>query len=114
MSESPSVAPSWERSIKEVVRHLIAKSGMSRASIVVRKARGENVEHLLSHSVAERFSAIYRNRVWLNDRPSGSLSGRGSEVENTGPIREWLPEILVTLGARSVLDIGCGDFTWMK
>ncbi len=70
--------------------------------------------HLLEDTLAGRFSAIYRNRVWLNDRRSGSLSGLGSEGASTAAIRRELPAELARLGAETLLDVGCGDFTWMN
>ena len=102
------------RTIKEVIRDLIAKAGLSRLYVSMRKVRGENVDHLLCASLSERFSAIYENRVWLYRRASGSLSGYGSELENTEPVRRHLLDLLGSLNTRSLLDIGCGDFTWMK
>jgi SAM-dependent methyltransferase len=103
-----------ERSAKEIVRHLILKSGLSKAYLAFRTARGQNVEHLRSQTLSERFSAIYRNRVWVNNRSAGSLSGLGSELENTKTIRQRLPRLLAEIGAKTVLDVGCGDFNWMS
>ena len=102
------------RTGREFVRHVITKTGMTGFHARIRKARGENVDHLFAGSLAERFSAIYRNRVWLEDRQSGSLSGEGSEVQNTSSIRQRLPEVLQSIGSRILLDAGCGDFNWMK
>jgi SAM-dependent methyltransferase len=102
------------RTAKEVTRDLIAKVGLSKAHVTIRKFRGQNVEHLLAGSLGERFTAVYKNRVWLTGRSNGSLSGWGSELENTKSVRAQLPELLNSLGTRSLLDVGCGDFTWMK
>ena len=102
------------RVIKELIRHLIARTGLSGLHLRIRKATGQNVDHLFATSLTERFSAIYRNGVWLNSRQSGSLSGLGSECENTKPIREQLPGLLHSIGVRCILDVGCGDFNWMK
>ncbi|MFI5420405.1 MAG: class I SAM-dependent methyltransferase [Nitrososphaerales archaeon] len=65
-------------------------------------------------SLSERFSAVYRDRVWLNGRAGGSLSGLGSEFENTEIVRKHIAVLLKSIDTRSLLDIGCGDFTWMK
>jgi SAM-dependent methyltransferase len=102
------------RTAKEMMRDLIAKAGLTRLHVAIRKLTGQNVEHLSFNSLSERFSAIYRNRVWLNGRSVGSLSGYGSELENTETLRPRLTELLNSLEAQSLLDIGCGDFTWMK
>src|ERR1017187_7115540 len=103
-----------KRSAKEVVRHLILKSGLNGAYLAFQTAKGRNVEHLRSQTLRERFSAIYRNRVWLEGRADGSLSGLGSEFENTRSIRLHLPGLLTRLNTKTVLDVGCGDFTWMQ
>jgi SAM-dependent methyltransferase len=102
------------RTAKEVTRDLIAKVGLNKAHVTIRKFRGQNVEHLLCASLSERFTAVYRNRVWLNGRSAGSLSGWGSELENTKSVRAHLAELLNLLDTRSLLDVGCGDFTWMN
>ncbi len=43
-----------------------------------------------------------------------SASGVGSELAATENIRHWLPETLRRLGARSLLDVPCGDWNWMQ
>src|SRR5271156_5047602 len=102
------------RTSKEMIRDLIAKAGLSGVHVTIRKLRGEKVDHLLRGSLSERFTAVYENRVWLNGRATGSLSGCGSEIENTESVRTHLAELLNFLRTRSLLDIGCGDYTWMK
>jgi Methyltransferase domain len=57
------------------------------------------------------FDKIYRMNAW-GDRET--YSGAGSNTINTAVIREKLPEILKELGVRTILDIPCGDFFWMK
>jgi len=105
---------SLERDVKELIRDSITKLGFSRAHLRIRRAAGQNVDHLFRPTLAERFSDIYQNRVWLNDRPSGSLSGLGSELVNTDSVREQLQPLLTELNTQTLLDVGCGDFLWMK
>jgi 2-polyprenyl-3-methyl-5-hydroxy-6-metoxy-1,4-benzoquinol methylase len=105
---------SLERDVKEFIRDSITKLGLSRAYLRIRRATGQNVDHLFRPTLAERFSAIYQNRVWLNDRPSGSLSGLGSELGNTDKVRRALQPLLTELNTQTLLDVGCGDFLWMK
>ena len=103
-----------ERDIKEMIRHVIARSGLNGAYLALRATRRENVKHLKEPSLSGRFSAIYQNRVWLNDRAQGSLSGLGSELERTRSIRLHLSALLTRLKTKTLLDIGCGDFNWMR
>ena len=67
------------------------------------RIRSINREHV--------FSKIYENNYWDG---ISSISGPGSSVESTHAVRKTLPNLLAKLDARSVLDIPCGDFQWMK
>ena len=42
------------------------------------------------------------------------LSGVGSQLDQTQALREHLPSLAVRLGARTFLDIPCGDYHWMQ
>jgi hypothetical protein len=59
---------------------------------------------------AEVFARYARTNKWGD---SESLSGKGSNLSATAELRRLLPEILRELGARSLLDVPCGDFHWM-
>lgn len=57
------------------------------------------------------FGKIYDKNYW------GSLesrSGSGSKMDATQNIRESLPKIWGKYGVKSVLDVPCGDYNWMK
>lgn len=57
------------------------------------------------------FTRIYQRNEW---RSAESRSGPGSELGQTQAIRAALPELVSSLGVRSMLDIPCGDFYWMR
>jgi len=57
------------------------------------------------------FTRIYQSNHWGDP---GSVSGGGSNLEQTAALRAALPEVLRTLGVRSLLDAPCGDFHWMR
>jgi hypothetical protein len=57
------------------------------------------------------FELIFTVNAW-ND--PNSSSGTGSNLIKTTHIRRQLPILLTTLGVKSMLDIPCGDFYWMK
>ncbi|MDP6252660.1 MAG: class I SAM-dependent methyltransferase [Verrucomicrobiota bacterium] len=59
----------------------------------------------------ERFRHIYETNHWSE---AESVSGPGSTLEETEPIRRELPALLGELGATSLLDLPCGDFHWMQ
>ena len=66
---------------------------------------GEKIE------VEERFRHIYQRNHWAGD---SSVSGSGSDLSQTEKIRQKLPEIIKTYQIKTMLDIPCGDFGWMK
>ena len=75
------------------------------------KRRSEYKKMLSKSSLKDRFGSIYDNRLWLSKE---SLSGEGSEVEYTKPLREWLGVNLPNLNIGVFVDAPCGDFNWMQ
>ena len=59
----------------------------------------------------EAFESIYRSNAWGSVE---SVSGPGSEMSATEPLRDALPQIFQRLGISSLLDAGCGDLNWMR
>ena len=57
------------------------------------------------------FADIYRKKIWHN---YGSVSGDGSTAEMTAVLVEKLPLLFDKYSIKSVLDIPCGDFSWMS
>ena len=54
---------------------------------------------------------LYKNNLWPVQE---SISGPGSDLIYTTPIRKELPILAAELGVSSILDIPCGDFNWMR
>ncbi|MEO1167780.1 MAG: class I SAM-dependent methyltransferase [Pseudomonadota bacterium] len=59
------------------------------------------------------FTEIYENGGW-NSPNDESVSGTGSTLHWSRPLREQLPGLLRELNVRTLLDAPCGDFNWMK
>lgn len=57
------------------------------------------------------FRDIYRRHHWSG---SASASGAGAAPDQTRRLRTALPELLSRLGARTLLDLPCGDYSWMR
>lgn len=57
------------------------------------------------------FTKIYQKNGW---RDSESLSGTGSNYDETRNIINKLPTIFKKYEINSLLDLPCGDFNWMK
>jgi hypothetical protein len=62
-------------------------------------------------SAEQRFTAAYRSRAFGGNE---SASGPGSDLAQTEVIRRELPRVLREVNAKSMLDIPCGDFNWMR
>jgi len=57
------------------------------------------------------FTKIYKSNSW---KGVNSISGPGSDNTQTEHITKVLPELFCDLGIKSLLDIPCGDFNWMR
>lgn len=60
---------------------------------------------------AEVFARIYKDGAWKGQE---SVSGRGSDLDQTESLRASLPAAIRELGVQSLLDVPCGDFNWMR
>ena len=61
--------------------------------------------------MATVFAQAYETNAWAG---RASRSGSGSEFEQTRTLIAELPALFRSIGVRSLLDIPCGDFHWMK
>ncbi len=62
-------------------------------------------------STPEVFRMIYETNKWGDPE---SVSGKGSNMKQTESVRRELPGLLAEIGARSMLDVPCGDFHWLR
>jgi hypothetical protein len=69
-------------------------------------------------SMQETFAQIYASGAWTREDGHGdegvSLSGPGSNLQQTAALRAELPRLVAELGVRSFLDAPCGDYFWMS
>jgi SAM-dependent methyltransferase len=82
-----------------------------RPPTVAERRFAEEAAALSELSLAERFARIYQTNLWSDTE---SRSGLGSSLDATRRLREELPALLRRLRARSLLDVPCGDFNWMR
>ena len=71
----------------------------------------EEAPTLLPLDLAGRFARIREIGLWGG---AESVSGIGSGLDPTARLREQLPPLLRGLGVRTLLDVPCGDFHWMR
>jgi hypothetical protein len=57
------------------------------------------------------FEDIYSKNRWADRQ---SLSGSGSSLMQTAEVRTALPVLVEEFGIRRMLDVPCGDFSWMS
>jgi len=83
------------------------------ASSPFRKLRREFDKRAIARvdSLRDRFTLIYRRNAWGSKE---SVSGSGSTLAMTTSIRSLLPIIFEKFKIKSILDVPCGDFNWMK
>ena len=92
--------------LSDIVRSTPVLSSLARA------LRNQYARYKLKSKPIDRvFTEIYENNRWGGE---DSMSGTGSELEQTETIMRELPLLFKELGVASVLDIPCGDFHWMK
>ena len=103
-----------KQSIKEVIRHGLFRCGLNDALDLLRHWRGQNTRHLRLQDIGHVFSQIYADQVWVGRKDQDSLSGAGSTQVATGQLVDQLSDFLQEVGCRRLVDIGCGDFNWMR
>lgn len=89
----------------------LPKPDVSRPPALAERRYAEVREQLRGLSAREVFDFIHRNNLWGS---SESCSGLGSQLDATARLRSELPRILQRLGCRTLLDIPCGDFSWLS
>jgi hypothetical protein len=71
----------------------------------------KRAERGIREEVQEVFTYIHDTGHWQG---TSSVSGAGSDDMQTALIRRALPGIIQAFEIRSMLDLPCGDFNWMK
>ena len=65
----------------------------------------------VNYSPREAFDYIHRRRHWAGKE---SASGEGASQDQTAHLRAALPELLREFETHTLLDLPCGDFSWMR
>lgn len=72
------------------------------------------ITQLFSDEYKERFERIYREKMWGINEEGKGFSGGGSLLESALPYYEYLIKFMRDHNVRSVVDLGCGDWTLSK
>jgi hypothetical protein len=89
----------------------IAKAIPGGAHVYRTLRRHYDRRQLRKKSVQQVFNDIFAHNGWSGDE---SVSGLGSSLSQTQVLIDTLPALLSKYGAKTMLDIPCGDFHWMK
>ena len=84
---------------------------LKRHPFAYRFARYQIYSRIQSFDRRNVFVNVYRNNLWDGKESS---SGTGSSLEATEALRAVLPGVIAELEIKSLLDIPCGDFNWMR
>lgn len=80
-------------------------------SLLADLARWHGTRTLRNRSTEEIFTDIFRRNGW---KGPDSVSGTGSDLTQTAQIIAALPGLFGDYNVRSMIDIPCGDFHWMR
>lgn len=106
MANYGSIAGVYDMMFRQQLKRI---PGLQRA---VRLARAVmRSSSLKIQSTEQVFSRIYRTNSWGSD---SSMSGPGSEIEQTKTVIAILETVIRAKGITRVLDVPCGDFHWMQ
>ncbi|MCG5217512.1 class I SAM-dependent methyltransferase [Streptosporangium sp. KLBMP 9127] len=89
----------------------MSESPNGRPPVLANLRYREHADALNGLGVAETFAYIHHANLWGSEE---STSGVGSELDATATLREQVPALLDRVGARSLLDLPCGDFGWLS
>ncbi len=74
-------------------------------------SKGMYLNRSLPWGLKKKFSGVFSKNAFGGDI---SLSGRGSDLDQTKRIQEELPKLLHKYGVVSLIDLPCGDQNWIS
>jgi hypothetical protein len=80
----------------------------------LRRRRRPDVSGPHTAELTATFSAIYEDRTWTDAIPGMPRSGRGALYERSLSVVEFVQARIASGDVRSIVDIGCGDLTYMS
>lgn len=113
-----SCEENYRKSLSRPIGSMINPQGYGEAvvyrnfdPIPARVAWGEG---MMNYNPEPIFTNIITTEAWSKNVVKETVCGPGSTVHATSPIVEKLPKWFGKFYIRSVHDLGCGDFNWMK
>lgn len=109
-----AVRPNNNQSAKEIIRHCLLKTGTIGLLDRRRKRNGFMTSDYIRADAADTFRQSYASGGWVHGDGQESRSGVGSEVSATEGLLDRIEAAMTLLGCRFLVDVGCGDWNWMK
>lgn len=99
---------------KLVFRHALCRLGLLDAYTALRLPQEQVVRRRPNQSLSDIFSQIYARGLWVEGQDQDSRSGSGSTNRATQDLVGQLSGFLAEVCCGHLVDIGCGDFNWMR
>jgi hypothetical protein len=103
----------YAQTAREIARHVATRLGLRPALDRLKGKKKRPSGEFIADKRDETFRRIYRDGIWTQNVAGSLASGPGSSLDATAAVRRDLPELLDTIGARTLLDVGCGDQVWI-
>jgi hypothetical protein len=94
--------------IKRILKGVLPLSLIRRYNQYILKNQTKDFIH---QPIEQVFKNIYKENYWQGNQ---SVSGRGSDLSQVREVQAQLPLLLRKYDIKTMLDIPCGDFLWMK
>jgi SAM-dependent methyltransferase len=109
-----AIKPNVVQSSKEVIRHALIRTRTDALLTLSRRLKGFQKVDSVNGNAKETFERIYEKGNWRHGNDRESLSGSGSEVSATLGLVQRIEHAMRVLGCSTLLDVGCGDWNWMR
>lgn len=100
--------------MKSLFRDGLNRLGLLDTYIAWRLGPERSIARQANQSLEDVFSQVYARKLWIETSDQESLSGSGSTTLATATLVGRLSEVLADIGCTKLVDIGCGDFNWMR
>jgi SAM-dependent methyltransferase len=84
---------------------------MARPPALAHRRFQPHADELRALALREKFAWIFEHNLWGS---ADSRSGLGSAPDETARLRAGLPPLLRKWNVRTLLDVPCGDFGWLR
>ena len=100
--------------MKKLLKRLLYFVGLGsiRAKVIKKRYEAEFSNAVSVENRGARFQSIYDRNLW--GRNTASSSGPGSTLQATEHLRTTLSRLITELEIQVLVDVGCGDFNWMR